>query len=143
MSPRQLTLSALTGCTLIRYETADGCAQNLDEREAARRIEYGDIKFRPMPGDITGDLVEPFLYHVLRLDPHRFCFDLPASVKGVGSSRTGHGGHGGGSREGFVFRRGGDGKPAGNPIGRLFFLSYDRKFAERDPTDRADFERLQ
>lgn len=137
---RQLSLSQLpAGCTLVRAEMADGCTYNVDDAEAARRIEFGDVKFRAMPGGINGDLVIPFLYRVLRLDPHRFTFDLPSSITGNGSARTGYGGSSSnGHREGFVFEKG---KPD-HPVGRLFFLSVDRRFADRDPTDRKDFEVL-
>lgn len=138
---RQASLSDITGATLIRYESA-GTAINIDGTEADNRIGHGGVSFRAMPGHITGDMVIAYLYHVLRIDPHRFVFDLPSTCLGTGSTRTGIGGAKGGNREGYVFRRGPDGKATGNPVGKIYFLSGDRKFSERDPEDRRDFERL-
>ncbi len=85
---------------------------------------------------MSGDDVEPYLYRLLRVDPHRFVFDLPSSMKSNGAVSAG-------SREGFVFARGPGGKPDGNPVGKVIFLTYDRKFSERDPADRRDFEEMQ
>lgn len=130
-----------SGATVIRYESA-GTAVHIDEREAARRIGHGGVKFRAMPGGVTGDDVERFLYACLGIDPHRFVFDLPSSVKGTGSARTGHGGAKPGDREGFVFARGDDGKATGSPVGKVIFLTSDRRFREGDPEDRRDFEAL-
>jgi hypothetical protein len=96
------------------------------------------VKFRALPSQAVGDLLEPYLYQVLRLDPHRFVFDLPSSMRGVGGSRVGAGGSGGGTKEGFVFERG---KPD-HPVGKVIFLTTDRKFREADPESRADFERM-
>lgn len=140
---RPLTLSAFSGsgATVIRYESA-GMAVNLTEEEARRRIGHGGIKFRAMPGGVIGEDVDRFLYACLGLDPHRFVFDLPSSVRGTGATRAGHGGAKPGDREGFVFRRGDGGKAEGEPVGRLFFLTRDRRFREGDPEDRRDFEAL-
>lgn len=137
MSPRP-SLRDLTGATLIRFESADGCSYNVNAEEAERRIGFGDVRFRGMPGNVSGDMVIPFLYLALRLDPHRYVFDLPSTVTGTGSSRTGAGANGGGSREGYVFERG---KPD-HPVGKIYFLTHDRRFSERDPEDRRDFEML-
>lgn len=142
MSRPQATLRDFTGATLIRFESADGLTVNVDDDEARRRIGFGDVKFRGMPGDITGPIVDAYLYRVLGLDPHRFVFDLPSSMRGTGSTRAGYGGSTAGSREGFVFRRGKDGRAEGSPVGKVYFLTYDRKFREGDPESRADFEEL-
>jgi hypothetical protein len=132
------SLRDFTGATVIRFESADGCSYNVDDEEAQRRIGFGDTKFRAMPGSVVGrEDVHAYLYRVLGLDPHRYAFDLPSTVYGTGASRTGHGG-GSGSREGFVFERG---KPD-HPVGKLFFLTHDRRFREGDPECRADFEEL-
>lgn len=142
MTPRP-TLSSFTGATVVRFEMADGCSYNVNDDEAAARITYGDLKFRGMPGSVTGDMVEPYLYAISRLDPHRFIFDLPSSMKGTGSTRVGAGAtSGAGSREGFIFQRGKDGKADGRPVGKVIFLTYDRQFREGDPTDRRDFEAM-
>lgn len=137
------TIRDFTGGTVIRFETVDGLRYNIDDEEAARRVQHGGLAFRGMPGHITGDMVEPWLYGVLRLDPHRFVFDLPSSMKGTGSTRTGAGRtSGAGTREGFVFQRGRDGKAEGRPVGKVIFMTTDRKFDERDPECREDFERM-
>lgn len=138
---RPLTLSAFSGATVIRYESA-GTAVHIDEREAARRVGHGGVKFRAMPGDVTGTDVDRFLYACLGIDPHRFVFDLPSTVRGTGATRTGHGGAKPGDREGFVFQRGTDGRAAGSPIGKVIFLTSDRRFREGDPESRGDFEAL-
>lgn len=134
------SLSDVTGATLIRFETADGLKYNFDDAEAARTIGFGGIDFRAMPSTVTGDLIEPFLYRLLRLDPHRFVFDLPSSMRGTGSTRTGN--RGNLEQEGFVFSRGSDGKRDGRPVGKVIFLNRDRRFREYDPECREDFERM-
>lgn len=134
MSRTRATLSNITGATLVRFETADGLTQNIDSEEAGRRIDHGRINFRAMAG-VSGDDVVPYLYRLLSLDPHRFVFDLPSSMTTNGAVSSG-------SREGFVFQRGAGGKADGRPVGKVIFLSYDRKFVERDPGDREDFEAM-
>lgn len=135
----RLSLSDVTGATLIRFETADGLKCNLDDEEAERRIGFGGVDFRALPGGASGDMIEPYLYRVLRLDPHRFVFDLPSSMRGTGSTRTGS--RGSLDQEGFVFQRGVDGKAEGRPVGKVIFLNRDRRFREVDPECRDDFER--
>lgn len=134
------SITDVTGSTLIRFETADGLKYNYDSEEAARTIGHGGIDFRALPGGAVGDVVEPYLYALLRLDPHRFVFDLPSSMRGTGSSRSGN--RGSRDQEGFVFKRGADGKADGRPVGKVIFLTRDRKFSERDPSSRDDFERM-
>lgn len=129
------SLSDITGATLVRFETADGLRHNIDDEEADRRISYGGVQFRALRGDISGEDVEAYLYALLRLDRARFVFDLPSSMKSNGAVSHGH-------REGFVFQRGADGKATGRPVGKVMFLSYDRKFSERDPGDRHDWEAM-
>lgn len=128
------SLSSLpTGCTLLRFEGADGLTHNVDDDEARRRIGFGDTKFRAMPGGINGDLVEPYLYAVFRIDQHRFVWDLPRSVTSLGATSAG-------TREGTLHtREGGRNSP---PVGRVFFMTTDRRFAESDPSDRRDFEAM-
>lgn len=138
------SLSDVTGATLVRFERADGLTYNVNDEEAERTIGHGGIDFRALRGDVSGDLLEPYLYRLLRLDPHRYVFDLPTSMRGTGATRAGYrGAASAGSKEGFVFLRGSDGKATGRPVGKIIFLSYDRKFKERDPQDRSDFERLE
>jgi len=124
----RLSLSDVTGCTLVRFERADGLTYNEDPR-----INHGGIDFRALPPDAIGEHVEAYLYAVLRLDRARFVFDLPASMRGHASM---------GEREGFVFNRGADGKATGRPVGKVIFLNRDRRFCEGDPESRADFEAM-
>jgi hypothetical protein len=140
MSRPRPSLSDVTGATLVRFETADGLRYNFDDEEASRTIGHGGIDFRAMPGDASGDMLEPYLYRLLRLDPHRYVFDLPSSMRGTGSTRSGT--RGNLEREGFVFMRGRDGKRDGRPVGKVIFLDRDRKFREGDPACRDDFERM-
>jgi hypothetical protein len=134
------TIRQFTGATLIRAEFTDGRRVSLADDNPGRAIEHGETKFRAMPPQVIGDMVEQYLYRALGLDRARFVFDLPGSVKGVGSHRSGTGGHGGGDRHGFVFRRGNDGKADGEPVGRIAFLTTDQKTRDGDPQDRHDFE---
>lgn len=130
---RAPTIADFTGGTVIRIEMADG---------TARHIDGGQTKFRAMPGNITGADVDAYLYAATGLDPHRVVFDLASTMRGTGSTQSGSGTPRSGHREGFIFQRGANGKADGNPIGKVIFLTHDRRFAERDPSDRADFERL-
>ncbi len=141
----QPSLSDVTGATLVRFETIDGTRRSIDANgDEAKAIQFGGMALRALPGQAQGDMLEPYLYKLLRLDPHRFVFDLPSSMRGTGATRVGAGGGAGsGTREGFVFERGNDGKPNGRPIGKVTFLTYDRKFRERDPNSREDFEGIQ
>ncbi len=140
----RVSLCEVTGATLVRFETIDGMRRTFDEHgDEARQIQHGDLRLRALPAQAQGDMLEPYLYRLLRLDPHRFVFDLPSSMRGTGSTRVGGGSGGGGTREGFVFERGGDGRKDGRPIGKITFLTYDRKFKERDPNSREDFEAIQ
>jgi hypothetical protein len=124
---RPLSFSDITGCTLVRFERADGLAVNHDPRT----IEHGGIDWRALPQAAIGPEIERWLYAVLRLDEHRFIFDLP---------RTLYGHAGVGTREGTVhLREHGKNSP---PVGKVYFMTNDRRFREGDPTDRRDFESL-
>jgi len=136
------TIRDFTGAYLIRAELTDGRKINVNDDEMRRPIAWGDVKLRAMPQSLVGHEVDVFLYRALGLDPHRFVFDLPGSVYGTGSHRSGAGGHAGGDKEGFVFRRGDDGRKEGDPVGRIFFMTSDRRLREVDPQDRQDFEAL-
>lgn len=123
------------GRTLVRVKIARGPADD-------GPIEWGEVKVRPLI-----DLDNQILCTQFGFDSDHYVFDLPTSAGGGGSSIVGAGG-GRGSREvnGFVFRKGADGKPDRNehPIAVVDFLRDGKQGTERDadPTDRADFERL-
>lgn len=74
------------------------------------------------------------------LDPARFSFELPSSVRGIGANQQGHGG-GASARyqSGFVFL-GAPGKS--NPVAKLTIARDGDKFADVDPTSRRDWENL-
>jgi len=145
-SSNRLGLSDLCGHRLVRFEMADGTSYNIDDDEAARRIQHQSTMFRAVPGDVTGDVLLRYLYAVSRLDPHRFVFDLPSSMLGTGSTMSGAGGSVRGNRtqEGFIHLRGSDGKPAHGtrPVGRVIFATQGERFRDDDPESRTDFERF-
>lgn len=142
----RLRLSDLCGHRLVRFEMADGHSYNIDDEEAAKRIGHQEVIFRAIPGDVTGEMLIRYLYAVSRIDPHRFVFDLPSSVSGTGSARTGYGGGTRGNRtqEGFIHMRGPDGKPHpdARPVGRVIFATPGERMRDDDPESRADFERF-
>jgi len=140
MSTIARTLSQLSGHQLVRFEMADGGRINIDDEEASRRIGHQDVKFRHVPGDVTGERLLVLLYRVSGLDPHRFVFDLPSSMLGTGSTRTGT--RGVLDQSGFIFSRGVSGRASGNPVGKVIFARPSEKLRDDDPTSRQDFERL-
>ncbi|HTP98377.1 MAG TPA: hypothetical protein VMN56_03565 [Casimicrobiaceae bacterium] len=99
---------------------------------------------RPDLGPIAGmgvwrgvkDFEHATLCRVFNLDPNRFYFDLPSSVRGVGRMSAGHGGNDGRSRliNGYVFCCGID-----EPVGKLTIVSSSDRFKDVDPTDPRDF----
>ena len=70
------------------------------------------------------------------LDPCRFSFDLPSSVRGVGSNR---GGHSDARRivAGFVFMAGID-----EPVAKITICAEADRFADVDPNDPREWARL-
>lgn len=142
----RLHLSDLSGHRLVRFEMADGCSYNVHDDDAAHTIGHSETKFRAIPGDVTGDVLVAYLYRVSGIDPHRFVFDLPSSMGGTGSTRSGAGGSTRGNRtqEGFIWLRGADGKPnmSTRPVGKVIFASPNERMRDDDPTARTDFERF-
>jgi hypothetical protein len=131
MSEHRLSIRDVTGCTLVRFETADGMRVNVDDDEAARRITSGGVNFRALPPEAIGPEIERYLYAILRLDEARFVFDLPRSL---------YGGRSAGDKSGTVHLRAlGKNSP---PVGTVYFLTRDRRFREGDPEDRGNFEAL-
>lgn len=74
------------------------------------------------------------------LDPVRFSFDLPSSVRGIGAAQQGHGG-GASARlqSGFVFL-GPPGKST--PVAKLTICRAGELVYDGDPNSRRDFENL-
>lgn len=70
------------------------------------------------------------------LDPCRFYFDMPSSVRGVGSYQSGSGGSARGNRviNGYVMMGG-----RSEPVGKLTIVTDGDRFKDVDPTDRRDF----
>jgi hypothetical protein len=67
-----------------------------------------------------------------------YYFDLPSSMRNIGSNRTGRGEDG--HRRllnGFVFQHGRD-----RPIGKVWIIDEGERLRDDDPTSRADFENL-
>jgi len=133
------TLSQFTGRQLLRIEMIHGTG--------SRTIDWGETKWRvaPMDLDIPDAQRNAVLCELVGLDPHRCIFDLPRSARGTGSARSGFGGSSRGARQvdGFIFRRGPDGKPDGDPIGKVIFETEGaNNIRDVDPQDRREFERL-
>lgn len=129
------SMGAMRGRMLIRLEAVHAGM-------ASRSIAWGQDKTRALTQD---EAIDPIaLCCAFGLDPHRVVFDLPSSARGVGSTVSGAGGSGRGSREvsGFVFERGPDGKAQGDPIAKVIFLREGMRSRDVDPTDRTEFERL-
>lgn len=85
------------------------------------------------------DFEHATLCRVFGLDPVRFYFDLPSSVRGVGSSSSGYGGA---QRSGRRLQNGlvlmsAPGGPI--PVGKLTICFESERFRDVDPTDARDF----
>ena len=98
----------------------------------------------PLEGDTKWRGVTSFehahLCRAFNLDQARFYFDLPSSVRGVGSMSSGYGGgQRAGRRQisGFVFMSG-----RNEPVGKLTICFDAERFADRDPLSSRDFEDL-
>ena len=77
------------------------------------------------------------LCRVFGLDPNRFYFDLPSSVRGTGSNMSGAGGSGRGNRiiNGYVMCAG-----YSEPVGKLTILKDARTgLRDDDPVDARSF----
>lgn len=92
----------------------------------------GDTKWRGVTNFEHATLCRAF-----NLDPVRFFFDLPSSVRGVGSMSSGYGGgQRSGRRQinGFVMMAGRD-----EPVAKLTICFEAERFADRDPLNSRDF----
>ncbi len=70
------------------------------------------------------------------LDPHRFFFDLPSTVRGIGPNQVGRGRIPTGRRRinGYVMMTG-----RNEPVGKLSICFDAERFRDDDPGDRRDF----
>lgn len=102
------------------------------------------LEGRPDMGPLAGvgkwrgvkDFEHGTLCRVFNLDPNRFYFDLPSTVRGIGRSSVGAGGNDGRSRiiNGYVFAGGID-----EPVGKLTIVTDWDKFKDVDPTSGREF----
>lgn len=82
------------------------------------------------------DFEHSTLCRALNLDPVRFYFDMPSSVRGTGSSSLGSGGQGGKRTvEGFVFMAGRD-----RPVATLYVCRDSDKLRDINPLDAREYE---
>lgn len=84
------------------------------------------------------DFEHSTLCRAFGLDPIRFFFDLPSSVRGIGSNMTGFGGNRGTRTiNGYVMQAGDT-----TPWGTITVCSPGEKFRDVDPTDPREQLRL-
>lgn len=117
--PEKLRYAAKsTGQVPLRFEGAPGTPFE------------GDGRWRSTP-----DFEHATLCRVFNLDPIRFWFDLPSSVRGIGANQTGHGGGASARRiNGFVHMAGWD-----RPVAKISVCLEDEKFKDVDPMNERDF----
>lgn len=72
------------------------------------------------------------LCRVFGLDPVRFYFDLPSSVRGTGSNASGS--RGSRTINGYIMHAGLD-----KPVGKLTIVREGERFKDVDPTNERDF----
>lgn len=82
------------------------------------------------------DFEHATLCRAFGLDPIRFYFDLPSTVRGIGSASTGAGSKARNNRliNGFVMMAG-----QAEPVGKLTIVRDGEKFADVDPLSSRDF----
>jgi hypothetical protein len=82
------------------------------------------------------DVEHATLCRAFRLDPNRFYFDVPSTLRGIGSSR---GGHSSTRRQvhGFVFMAG-----KNDPVARIRVVDAADRFLDRDPLSDRDLQDL-
>lgn len=114
--------SAFNGLTPVRFDGAPNGPLR------------GDVKWRGVK-DVTdhGELCR-----ALGLDPIRFFFELPSSVRRGGSTMIGAGGkRSGGIVNGFVFMAG-----MNEPVGKLTIVTDSDRLKDVDPMSVRDFQDL-
>ncbi len=100
------------------------------------------VRFESLAGEAKWRGVKDFehatLCRAFNLDPATFYFDLPSSVRGVGSNSSGFGGNRGNRVvNGYVMRAG-----SSEPFGKLTICWETEKFRDYDPTNKEDFYKL-
>lgn len=95
----------------------------------------GEAKWRGVK-----DFEHATLCRAFNLDPARFSFSLPSSVRGIGANQQGHsGGASARYQSGFVFI----GEPEKSPpVAKLTICREGDRFSDVDPTSRQDWENL-
>lgn len=86
------------------------------------------------------DFEHATLCRAFNLDPNRFYFDLPSSIRGVGSSMSGVAGAQRAGRRllnGYVMMAGRD-----EPVGKLTVCFDAERFSDVDPLSSSDFYNL-
>lgn len=81
------------------------------------------------------DFEHATLCRAFGLDQASFYFDLPSSVRGIGSNSSGN--RGNLVVNGFVFRAGCD-----EPFGKITICWESEKFRDVDPSDKQEFFKL-
>lgn len=82
------------------------------------------------------DMEHATLCRAFRLDPNRFYFDVPSTMRGVGSSSGAHSStrrH----QHGFVFMAGRD-----EPVARIRVVDASDRYTDRDPLSDRDLQDL-
>jgi hypothetical protein len=92
----------------------------------------GDVKFRGVK-----DLEHSTLCRAFGLDPIRFYFDIPSSMRGVGTN-TNHARSRRTVQAGFVFMHG-----HSAPVAKLTIATEGDRFSDSDPMSQRDFENLE
>lgn len=91
----------------------------------------GDSRWRGVP-----DFEHATLCRIFQLDPARFFFDLPSTIRGIGPNTRGSAVIPGGQRRisGFVMLAGRD-----TPVAKLSVCFDSERFTDRNPFDDRDF----
>jgi hypothetical protein len=97
------------------------------------------VRFESVEGECKWRGVKDFehatLCRAFGLDPVRFYFDLPSSVRGVGSNSSGN--RGGRDISGYVMMAG-----RSEPFGTLKVCRQGERFRDVDPNDKQELYRL-
>lgn len=113
-------VGGFTGCYPVRFDGApDGPLAGLG-------------KWRGVPNFEHATLCRAF-----GLDPVRFYFDLPSTVRGTGSLSSGYGNNRSKLVNGFVMMAG-----CSEPVAKLTIIREGDSISDIDPLSRRDFEDL-